>query len=73
LGDPLWFFTHLGGFDHAACDAALRAKHVAVTNINLGEGPIVAFGFVILAGFFCTVQTKAIVGYVTTCHALGVH
>jgi hypothetical protein len=38
LGDPLWFFTHLGGFDHAVCDAALRAKHVDI-RINRHKSP----------------------------------
>jgi hypothetical protein len=34
LGDPLWFFTHRGGFDHTVCEAVLRAKHIDIANVH---------------------------------------
>jgi hypothetical protein len=39
VGDPLWFFTHLGGFDHTACDVVLRSRHIDVPGISLSKGP----------------------------------
>jgi hypothetical protein len=82
LGDPLWFFTHLGGFDHAASDAALRARHVDI-RINLHKSPadVSIYGgasafavwivcWIAVAYVGGDAQVTAVTQYMGTCRAL---